>query len=198
MIDTPYWTNHQILFLEYCFDEIFRSNLVHLNIDYLVKQGNSRMKVEALFKNDDELITELVKYWAWKDTWSINPVLITIKNPYRRLFTLLKFSFKNNRYLKLYLQILRMKLTEEAKQEIEEVNKAKHNFLSKLFTDRGLPKEQADLRTKAIVPFYNGWAKDKDNQIKSDVQKFELLSIFKTMLFPELFNNEKISTKELK
>jgi len=156
------------------------------------------MKVEALFKNDDELITELVKYWAWKDTWSINPVLITIKNPYRRLFTLLKFSFKNNRYLKLYLQILRMKLTEEAKQEIEEVNKAKDNFLSKLFTDRGLPKEQADLRAKAIVPFYNGWAKDKDNQIKSDVQKFDLLSIFKTMLFPELFNNEKISTKELK
>jgi hypothetical protein len=197
MIEKPYWTNRQISILEFCFDEIRRLNLTQLKLSHLTQQGYKQAELLELFKDDNGLITELVKYWAWKETWEINQVLITIKNPFRRLLSLVSWGFRNNRYLKLYLYILRMQLTDEAIKEIDDVNRRKHEFLRDLFIDRGLSVEQAEMRSKTITPFYYGWVKDKDDYIKSDVQKFDLLSILKTMLFPELFRNEKPSVKEL-
>jgi len=197
MIEKQYWTNRQISILEFSFDEIRRLNLTQLNISHLRLQGYNQDELLELFKDDNGLITELVKYWAWKETWEVNQVLITIKNPFSRLLTLLKWGFKNNRYVKLYLYLQRMQLPNEAIKEIDEVNRRKHEFLSDLLIDRGLSVEQAEMRTKTIFPFYYGWVKDKDDHIKSDIQKFAMLSIVKTMLFPELFRNEKPSLKNL-
>ena len=197
MITKPYWTKNQIDLFELSFDEIERNSLTVLSIDHLSESGYKTYIQEANIESDETLIVEMVKYWAWKETWYIAGFLIEIKNPFRRLFTLMRWGFKNNRYLKMTVSLSKMQLPHEAKNEMDEVYNYKIEFLTNLFTDRGIPYESAKNRALTILPYYYGWAKDKEDHITSDIQKSNVLGIYKTMLFPELFKNERASVKEL-
>ena len=197
MISKPYWTAQQVEIFEHCFEEIRTHNLTTISFKQAAFGKYSEKEVEKVFDTEEKLLTELVRYWAWKETWEINEVLIQIKNPFRRLFTLMKWGFKNNRYLKLHLHLIRMNLPKEAIDEMDQINRRKHDFLTELFRDRGVAEELAKIKAQSILPFYYGWAKDKEDQIKSDVHKFAILSIYKTMLFPEIFGKEKASVNDL-
>ena len=162
----------------------------------MIESGYKSSLVQADIPNDESLNVEMVKYWAWKETRYITGFLITIINPFRRLFTLMRWGFKNNRYIKLTVALSRMRLPDEAKHEMDKVYDFKIEFLTKLFTDRGIPYESAKNRALTILPYYYGWAKDKEDHITSDLQKANVLAIYKTMLFPELFKTEKASIKD--
>lgn len=198
MIEKPYWTKAQISIFEFCFDEIKQFTLATINFQYLLDKGYTEQELKSNFIDDENLIIELVRYWAWKETWDFSRVLIKIENPFKRLFALMRWGFKNNRYIKLYLYLLRMQLPEEARKEIEKVNQHKQYMLTKMFMDRGIPEEQASIRAQSILPFYYGWAQEKDDHVKSDLQIIDVLSIYKTLLFPELFKDKKVTVKDLR
>lgn len=197
MTSKPYWTTKQESIFEHCLDVIQERNPSRLTFELIETDANSLSTLKTIFNSEAEMQINFVKYWAWKETWEINEVLIKIKNPFRRLFTLMKWGFKNNRYIRVHPYLLRMQWPDEAKEEMGSINRRKHEFLIELFTDRGLSKSEAIVKARSILPFYYGWARDKDDQVRSDIDKFAVLSIYKTMLFPELFKGEKASINEL-
>ena len=64
------------------------------------------------------------------------------------------------------------------------------DFLKDLFVDRGMPEESARFRAITILPYYYSWAQGKGDEIKSDIHKFSLFTIYKTLLFPEMFKEK--------
>jgi len=174
------WNKEQVRILEYSIDEVLKQDLVTMEF------------ASIRYKDEDEWLVDLVKYWAWKDTYIINEKLKTVDNPHIRLIRMINFSMVNNRYAKLFLKLREFELPLEAYQIIEEVNRIKEEFIIKLFTDKGLPENYGKKQFNKIRPAFYGWISDKDDVIKSDLQKADFWGFLKGFMFPHLFEEKEV------
>ena len=195
-MSSPDWSEDLTEIFEKCIDYVFLADWNSLTFENLVKQGIDSETLIRNFSNLKELQIELIEYWAWKDTHKINARLIQIQNPFLRLITLLRFSFQNNRYLKFYNRVRDSNLPEKARQSILEVDRIKYDFLVKLLVDRGLSQQRAIERVDLIRPVYYGWASEKEDVIRSEIHKFDILGLFRDFLFPEFFSPKKFTVKD--
>jgi len=177
-VSTSHWNKEQVSKFERSIDKILKQDLVTSEFDSM------------LYQDEDEWLVELVKYWAWKDTYIINEKLKTVANPHFRLIRMINFSMVNNRYAKLFLKLREFELPMEANQIIREVNLIKEEFIIKLFTDKGLPKNYGKKQFSKIRPAFYGWISDKDDVIKSDLQKADFWGFLKGFMFPDLFEEK--------
>jgi len=177
-VSTSYWNKEQVHILESSIDKILKQDLVTSEFDSM------------LYQDGDAWIVDLVKYWAWKDTYIINEKLMTIENPHFRLIRMINFSMANNRYAKLFLKLREFELPMEANQIFQEVNHVKEEFIIKLFTDRGLPRNYGKKQFNKIRPAFYGWISDKDDVIKNDLQKADFWGFLKGFMFPHLFDEK--------
>ncbi len=175
---TVNWNKEQIRILEAGIDKILKQDLVRPDFDPLH------------YKDRGEWLVDLVEYWAWKDTYIINEKMKNVRIPHFRLIRLINYGLANNRYAKLFLKIREFELPVEANQIITDVSHIKEEFIIKLFTDKGLPRNYGKEQFKKIQPAFYGWISDKGDVINSDLQKADLFGFLKAFMFPHLFDEK--------